>query len=114
VARGAATQQLRHAGVLLEHPGEGGLFLWGALPAGVDVDSVVKDAYRAKHPAGARCHLRGRYGARDPHIRFNVAFSQHPRLSDYLRERLQALAGARDALARAHLARTRRDKGEPA
>ena len=36
----------------------------------------------------------------DAHIRFNVAFSQQPRLADYLRERLQSLAGARAALAR--------------
>ncbi|MDP1205712.1 hypothetical protein, partial [Klebsiella pneumoniae] len=45
-ARVAATRQLREAGVLLEHPGEGGLFLWGAVPAGVDVDGVVKEAFR--------------------------------------------------------------------
>jgi hypothetical protein len=31
----------------------------------------------------------------DQHIRFNVAISQHPRVSTYLDERLRAVAGAR-------------------
>jgi DNA-binding transcriptional MocR family regulator len=99
-ARAAATQQLREAGVLLEHPGEGGLFLWGAVPAGVDVDSVVKGAFRH-----GILLVRGATfaadGARDPHIRFNAAFSQQPRLADYLREQLSAAASAQRVLERA-------------
>ncbi|MDR7332898.1 PLP-dependent aminotransferase family protein [Roseateles asaccharophilus] len=102
-ARGAATQQLREAGVLLEHPGEGGLFLWGALPAGVDVDAVVKDAFR-----NGILLVRGATfaadGARDPHIRFNVAFAQPPRLAQYLREQLSAATSAQRALERARQA----------
>ena len=39
--------------------------------------------------------------ANDPHLRFNVVFSQHARLSAYLRERLGALSQAHSALARA-------------
>jgi DNA-binding transcriptional MocR family regulator len=101
-ARGAATQQLRDAGVLLEHPGEGGLFLWGALPAGVDVDAVVKDAFR-----NGILLVRGATfaadGARDAHIRFNVAFAQPPRLAQYLREQLSAATSAQRALERARL-----------
>lgn len=100
VARAAATQQLRQAGVLLEHPGEGGLFLWGALPAGVDVDALVKDAFRH-----GILLVRGATfaadGARDPHIRFNAAFSQQPRLAQYLQHQLSAEVGAQQALARA-------------
>ncbi|MDR7296782.1 DNA-binding transcriptional MocR family regulator [Pelomonas aquatica] len=99
-ARAAATQQLRQAGVLLEHPGEGGLFLWGAVPAGVDVDSVVKGAFRQGIllVGGATFAADG---ARDPHIRFNAAFSQQPRLADYLRDQLSAAASAQRALERA-------------
>ncbi|MED5618784.1 aminotransferase-like domain-containing protein [Ideonella sp. BN130291] len=103
-ARTAAARQLRQAGVLLDHPGEGGLFLWGAVPSGVDVDELVKDAFRnsillvrgATFMADARP---------DPHIRFNAAFSQHTRLAEYLAPRLAALSGMKGALARAAAAR---------
>ncbi len=104
VARAAAAQQLREAGVLLDHPGEGGLFLWGALPAGADVDGVVKEAFRhgillvrgATFAADA---------AADPHIRFNVAFSQQPRLAQFLQQQVGAAASARQALERARAPR---------
>jgi DNA-binding transcriptional MocR family regulator len=99
-ARAAATQQLRQAGVLLEHPGEGGLFLWGAVPAGVDVDSVVRGAFR-QGILLVRGATFAADGARDPHIRFNAAFSQQPRLADYLRDQLSAEASAQRALERA-------------
>jgi len=86
--------------VQLEHPGEGGLFLWGALPAGADVDGVVKEAF----PRGILL-VRGATfaadGAADPHLRFNAAFSQQPRLADFLREQLSAATSARLALERA-------------
>ncbi len=99
-ARAAATQQLRQAGVLLEHPGEGGLFLWGALPAGVDVDGVVKEAFR-----NGILLVRGATfaadGARDAHIRFNAAFSQQPRVAEFLRQQLSAAASAQVAVERA-------------
>lgn len=104
-ARGAATQQLRDAGVLLEHPGEGGLFLWGALPAGADVDAVVKDAFRH-----GILLVRGATfaadGARDPHIRFNAVFSQQPRLAGWLRDQLGAAASTQRALERARAIRS--------
>lgn len=99
-ARGAAARQLGEAGVQLEHPGEGGLFLWGALPAGADVDMVVKDAFRS-----GILLVRGATfaadGAPDPHIRFNAVFSQQPRLAGYLREQLSAATSAQRALERA-------------
>ena len=76
------------AGLLLDHPGEGGLFLWASVPGDVDLNLLVRGAtFSADQQANA-------------HIRFNVAFSQQPRLAEYLRERLQSLAGARAALAR--------------
>ncbi|MBA5690338.1 aminotransferase-like domain-containing protein [Rugamonas apoptosis] len=98
-ARNASTRQLTEAGVLFEHPGDAGIFLWGTMPAGVDVDLLVQDAYRNKIllTRGAAFSANS---TPDQHIRFNVAFSQHPRLSDYLQERLQAVAGARSSLAR--------------
>jgi DNA-binding transcriptional MocR family regulator len=99
VARNASTRQLSAAGVLFEQPGDAGIFLWGTMPEGLDVDLLVQDAYRNKILL-----MRGAaFSANDTpdrHIRFNVAFSQHPRLSSYLQERLQAVAGARSSLAR--------------
>ncbi|MBV6323806.1 PLP-dependent aminotransferase family protein [Duganella violaceipulchra] len=99
-ARNASTQQLIAAGVRFEQPGDAGIFLWGTLPEGLDVDLLVQDAFR-----NDILLMRGAaFSANDTpdqHIRFNVAFSQHPRLSNYLQERLQAVAGARSSLARA-------------
>ncbi|KQW46570.1 MULTISPECIES: PLP-dependent aminotransferase family protein [unclassified Roseateles] len=102
-ARAAASQQLRQAGVLLEHAGEGGLFLWGALPAGVDVDGVVREAFRA-----GILLVRGATfaadGAADAHIRFNAAFSQQPRLAEFLRDQLSAATSAQRVVERARAA----------
>ena len=103
VARNASTRQLSAAGVLFEQPGDAGIFLWGSMPAGLDVDLLVQDAYRNKILL-----MRGAaFSANDTpnrHIRFNVAFSQHPRVSAYLEERLRAVASARSSLARASAA----------
>jgi DNA-binding transcriptional MocR family regulator len=98
-ARNAAARLLREAGVLLDHPGAG-LFLWGAVPAGIDVEVLVKDAYRHKIllAHGAAFSINGRA---DSHIRFNVVFSQNRRLAEYLQPRLTALAGACAVLQRA-------------
>ena len=99
-ARNVSTRQLSAAGVLFEQPGDAGIFLWGTMPEGLDVDLLVQDAYRNKILL-----MRGAaFSANDTpdqHVRFNVAFSQEPRLSNYLQERLQAVAGARSSLARA-------------
>lgn len=100
VARNASTRQLSAAGVLFEQPGDAGIFLWGSMPEGLDVDLLVQDAYRNKILL-----MRGAAFSADEtpdqHIRFNVAFSQHPRVSAYLEERLRAMADARSSLARA-------------
>ena len=99
-ARHASEKQLACAGVRFDHPGAGGLFLWGEVPEGVDVDLLVQDAVRNKILL-----VRGAAfmadGASDPHIRFNVAMCQAPAVADYLRERLQAVAGVRQAMTRA-------------
>ncbi|MBI3284814.1 MAG: PLP-dependent aminotransferase family protein [Burkholderiales bacterium] len=101
-ARNASARQLSEAGVLFEHVGEAGIFLWGTMPEGLDVDLLVQDAYRNKIllMRGAAFSANA---TPDRHIRFNVAFSQHTRLSSYLRERLQAVAGARSSLGRVML-----------
>jgi len=98
-ARHTSTRLLSAAGLLLDHPGEGGLFLWASVPDEVDLNLLVQDAYRSKILLVRGATFRANNQA-DAHIRFNVAFSQQPRLSDYLRERLQSLAGARVVLAR--------------
>jgi len=100
IARNASTRQLSAAGVRFEQPGDAGIFLWGSMPDGLDVDLLVQDAYRNKIllMRGAAFSANA---APDQHIRFNVAFSQHPRVSTYLQERLEALAGAHSSLARA-------------
>jgi DNA-binding transcriptional MocR family regulator len=99
-ARNVASRELRQCGILLERPAEGGLFLWGAVPRGVDVDVLVKDAYR-NGILLARGAAFAADAAGDPHLRFNVIFSQHVRLASYLRERLTALARANGAIERA-------------
>ena len=98
-ARHASEKQLAAAGMRFDHPGEGGLFLWGELPAGVDVDLLVQDAMRNKIllVRGAAFFADG---TDDPHIRFNVAMCQAPAVADYLRERFQAIDGARRVLAK--------------
>lgn len=99
-ARGQTARQLAATGIALEHPGEGGLFLWGQVPQGVDIDVLVKDAF-----ANAILLARGSSfhadGAASRHLRFNVVFSQHARLHDYLSQRLAALSHANAALAKA-------------
>jgi len=99
-ARHASARQLSAAGLVLDHPGEGGLFLWASVPDDVDLNLLVQDAYRNKILL-VRGAIFSADNQAEAHIRFNVAFSQQPRLADYLRERLQSLAGARAALARA-------------
>lgn len=93
-ARNASARQLSAAGVQFEQPGNAGIFLWGTMPQGLDVDLLVQDAYRNKILLMRGAAFSANEGP-DQHIRFNVAFSQHPRLSHYLQERLEALAAVR-------------------
>ncbi|WP_374568473.1 PLP-dependent aminotransferase family protein [Ideonella sp.] len=98
-ARQVSTRALRGAGLLLDRPAEGGLFLWGELPAGIDADALVKDAFR-QHIllAGAAFDVANA----DPrHLRFNVVHAQHPRLAEFLSQRWQASAQAQQLIRRA-------------
>ena len=47
-ARHTCARQLSAAGITLDHPGEGGLFLWASVPGEVDLNLLVQDAYRNK------------------------------------------------------------------
>ncbi len=93
IARNESTRQLSAAGIVFEQPGDAGIFLWGTIPDGLDVDLLVQDAYRNKILL-MRGAAFSAHATPDQHIRFNVAFSQHPRLSTYLQERVQAVASA--------------------
>lgn len=99
-ARIASTRQLSAAGITLEAPGEGGLFLWGRVPEGVDVDLLVQDALENKIVLARGASFSAGTAGRS-HLRFNAVASQQPRLADYLSERLQAFAGASRLLSRA-------------
>lgn len=104
-ARHASVTQLVEAGMRFDHPGDAGLFLWGEVPEGVDVNLLVQDANRNKILL-----VRGAAfladGTDDPHIRFNVAICRQPAVADYLRERFDAVGGARQALVRASTGRS--------
>jgi len=98
-ARNSSARQLGEAGITFDHAGEGGLFLWGRVPDGVDVDLLVQDALRNKIVLARGASFTADSGP-NPHLRFNVVSAQHPRLADYLGQRLQAWAHAQAALAR--------------
>ncbi|MGN6528666.1 MAG: PLP-dependent aminotransferase family protein [Burkholderiaceae bacterium] len=99
-ARRTSEAQLAAAGIAFESPGEGGLFLWGEVPAGVDVDQLVQDAMRDKillvRGAAFMADAAG-----DPHIRFNAAFCRDPRVADWLVQRFAATSGASELVRRA-------------
>ncbi|MGA0609147.1 PLP-dependent aminotransferase family protein [Caldimonas sp. KR1-144] len=86
-ARSLTSRQLADCGIEIDHPGEGGLFLWARVAGGVDIDQLAKDAFASGIllARGSSFHADG---APSEHLRFNVVFSQHVRLHDYLRQRL--------------------------
>ncbi len=102
-ARSQCARQLTEAGIVLDHPGEGGLFLWGTAPEGVDVDELVQDAFRNQILL-----VRGTTFSADQgfgrHLRFNVVFAQQPRLAQYLHTRFAALRQGQGAMGRAQAA----------
>jgi DNA-binding transcriptional MocR family regulator len=98
-ARSASVRQLCAAGITFENPGEAGLFLWGRVPEGVDVDVLVKDAWEQGILLAGGATFSP-VGTASPCLRFNVVLSQHVRLTRYLEERLDALAQGRGTLQR--------------
>lgn len=109
-ARQVSARLLTQAGLVLDHPGEGGLFLWASVPEPVDLNLLVQDAYR-NHILLVRGGTFSADKPDDRHIRFNVAFSQQARLADYLQQRMGSLASARAVLARASTGAARPAEG---
>lgn len=102
-AHGASLRMLRAAGITFDSPSEAGLFLWGRVPEGVDVDVLVRDAWQQGILLAGGATFSPA-GPTAPCLRFNVVLSQHVRLTRYLEQRLDALAQGQGALQR--LART--------
>lgn len=100
LARVVAARQLRQAGIVLDHPAEGGLWLWGRVPDGVDLGLLTRDAYRNGILLAGGTTFRAEPAPADGHLRFNVVYSQHVRLAEYLSQRLQAVQAASAALGR--------------
>lgn len=115
-ARQVSIRQLSEAGMRFEHLGDAGLFLWGTVPDGVDIDLLVQDAYR-KQIVLMRGSAFSAHNHADRHIRFNAATAQQPRLSAYLKQRFDAIELARTSLGKIKqqqsndkLSQTNRDK----
>jgi DNA-binding transcriptional MocR family regulator len=98
-ARSASLQQLGAAGITFDSPGEAGLFLWGRVPEGVDLEVLVKDAWQQGILLAGGATFSP-LGPVSPCLRFNVVLSRHVRLVNYLQQRLAALAQGQGALQR--------------
>jgi len=90
-ARAISTGLLQAAGLEVTNPSEGGLFLWAALPAGLDADELAIEAQRAGIllAPGSMFSLTTRGSGR---LRFNAAHASDPRLLEFLAERCQVAA----------------------
>jgi DNA-binding transcriptional MocR family regulator len=98
-ARNATIRQLGAAGITFDSPGEAGLFLWGRVPDGVDVDVLARDAWQQGILLAGGA-MFSPAGPASPCLRFNVVLGQHVRLTRYLEQRLGAIAQGRGALRR--------------
>jgi DNA-binding transcriptional MocR family regulator len=90
-AMGETTRRLNEAGLRLWTEPRGGLFLWAALPAGLDAAAVAQRAMAegvvlAPGNVFSVGQTAGRY------IRFNVAQSAHPRVFEVLRQAMASQA----------------------
>jgi DNA-binding transcriptional MocR family regulator len=98
-ARSACLRQLRTVGITFDSPGEAGLFVWGRVPDGVDVNVLVKDAWQQGILLAGGATFSP-VGPAVPCLRFNVVLSQHVQLTRYLEQRLEALAQGQGTLER--------------
>jgi DNA-binding transcriptional MocR family regulator len=69
----------------------GGIFLWGRVPASVDVDTLVRTA-RDRSILLANGALFSPERAGNSHLRFNAAYSTAPELVRFLTDSVQAAA----------------------
>jgi DNA-binding transcriptional MocR family regulator len=90
-ARSLSVHMLRAAGLTVENPVDGGLFLWAQLPASVDTVGLASEAREAGIllAPGSMFSLSG--GATD-RLRFNAAYGTDPLLSQFLVEQCKACA----------------------
>ncbi|WP_280156349.1 GntR family transcriptional regulator [Piscinibacter sp. XHJ-5] len=97
VEAGDEQHRLAQQSNTFESPGEAGLFPWSRVPAGVDVDELVKDA-RQQGILLAGGAMFSPASRASPCLRLNVVLSQHVRLMRYLEQRLHALAQGQGSL----------------
>jgi DNA-binding transcriptional MocR family regulator len=89
--RADSQRALSHAGVHFDNDEGSGIFLWGRVPQTTDVDQLVRDA-RARAILLAKGALFSPSRTSIPRLRFNVAHSTAPELSQFLQESLTAAA----------------------
>jgi DNA-binding transcriptional MocR family regulator len=80
-----ASQELERAGLTMEHPHGGSMFLWARLPAGLDAEVLWEKARESGIllAAGPMFSITG--GCRE-YLRFNIAYATEPKLSEFLQE----------------------------
>ena len=88
---GETTRRLKKAGLRLWTEPRGGLFLWAALPAGLDAAAVAQRAM-AEGVVLAPGNVFSVGQTAGCYIRFNVAQSAHPRVFEVLRQAMASQA----------------------
>jgi DNA-binding transcriptional MocR family regulator len=66
-----------------------GLFLWGELPAHIDIDHLLSDAFD-QGILFIKGSLFSPTGSYVNYIRFNAAYATEPQLSTFLRKAIQS------------------------
>lgn len=94
-ARTGAEQALTAVGIEFDHQSLDGMFLWGRVREGVDVDKMVEDASRQRIFL-SRGSMFSPTGSFARHLRFNAAYSSNPQLLAFLREVLGQEGAARE------------------
>jgi DNA-binding transcriptional MocR family regulator len=81
--RADSRRSLSRAGVRFDNDDGAGMFLWGQVPDGTDMDQLVRDA-RGRAILLAKGALFSPSKANVPRLRFNVAHSAAPELMQFL------------------------------
>jgi len=85
--RADSQRALTRAGVSFDSDEGAGMFLWGRLPEGTDMDQLVREA-SGRAILLAKGSLFSPSKANIPRLRFNAALSAAPELAQFLREGL--------------------------
>jgi DNA-binding transcriptional MocR family regulator len=86
-----ARSALESAGVEFDDPAGEGIFLWGRMPAALDLDALVRRA-RERSILLAKGTLFSPTGAANQRLRFNAACSAAPELTRFLADAVRAAA----------------------